>query len=395
MSIASEISRIQNNIASAYTACENKGATLPQTQNSANLANAISNIPASSASLNPTAEPNDVEFIDYDGTIRYSYSASDFANLSALPDNPTHEGLIAQGWNWTLADAKSYVANYGSLNIGQMYITDDGVTRLYIYVSEERKKVGLTFQQSVKRGVEVDWGDRSAIGTWTGTSTPITNYHTYSKGGIYVIKLKPLNSCVLTIGGGTSQCCISAGYGVINTPYTNMLSKVEIGENTVIGQYAFCLCYNLKEITIPQHIQTINNNTFAQCTSLSNIIIPKLVTNIGNQVFSGCYSLSFLIIPNNIATIGTYAFNNCYSLTKFVVSKDVANIPASAFTNCCCMKIYDFSQHTQVPTLANTNAFTNIPNDCQIIVPDDLYDTWIAATNWSTYASKIVKASEV
>lgn len=49
MSIASEISRINQNVANAYTACSNKGATLPQAQNSANLATTISNIPSSSS----------------------------------------------------------------------------------------------------------------------------------------------------------------------------------------------------------------------------------------------------------------------------------------------------------------------------------------------------------
>ena len=58
------------------------------------------------------------------------------------------------------------------------------------------------------------------------------------------------------------------------------------------------------------------------------------------------------------------------------------------------MAFYDFSQHTAVPTLSNTGVFTSIQSDCKIVVPDALYDTWIAATNWSTYSSKIVKASE-
>ena len=40
---------------------------------------------------------NDVIFYDYDGTVVASYSAADFANLSAMPANPTHEGLTAQG----------------------------------------------------------------------------------------------------------------------------------------------------------------------------------------------------------------------------------------------------------------------------------------------------------
>jgi hypothetical protein len=58
------------------------------------------------------------------------------------------------------------------------------------------------------------------------------------------------------------------------------------------------------------------------------------------------------------------------------------------------MAYYDFSTHTSVPTLSNTNAFQNIPTDCKIIVPDNLYDTWIAATNWSTYSSNIIKKSD-
>lgn len=44
MTIASEITRIKNNIASAYTALSDKGATMPATQDSANLANCVDSI---------------------------------------------------------------------------------------------------------------------------------------------------------------------------------------------------------------------------------------------------------------------------------------------------------------------------------------------------------------
>lgn len=46
MTIASEITRIQNNIAGAYTALSAKGATLPTNQNSANLATTVASVPA-------------------------------------------------------------------------------------------------------------------------------------------------------------------------------------------------------------------------------------------------------------------------------------------------------------------------------------------------------------
>ena len=44
MSITSEITRIQTNIANAYDAAEAKGATLPTTKNSENLSNTIASI---------------------------------------------------------------------------------------------------------------------------------------------------------------------------------------------------------------------------------------------------------------------------------------------------------------------------------------------------------------
>lgn len=49
MTIASEITRINGNISAAYTAADAKGATMPATENSANLATCIASIPSASS----------------------------------------------------------------------------------------------------------------------------------------------------------------------------------------------------------------------------------------------------------------------------------------------------------------------------------------------------------
>ena len=46
MSVKSEIDRIAGNVADAYTAVEEQGGELPETQNSANLPEAIRSIPS-------------------------------------------------------------------------------------------------------------------------------------------------------------------------------------------------------------------------------------------------------------------------------------------------------------------------------------------------------------
>ena len=51
MTIASEIQRIRTNIEDAYTACTNKGAVIPEVQNSANLATCINSIVGEGAGL--------------------------------------------------------------------------------------------------------------------------------------------------------------------------------------------------------------------------------------------------------------------------------------------------------------------------------------------------------
>ena len=269
-----------------------------------------------------SASVSDVNFLDYDGTILYSYTKEQFLALSAMPELPTREGLVCQGWNWDLNDAKEYVTDYGMLNIGTMYVTDDGDTRLYIRIATEgRMTVPLRWSQTVENGVGIDWGDGSAIQTFTGTGNKDTT-HTYAKHGDYVIRLKVASGCTLGLGDGSSSYCVMGSTSSNGKVYCNMLQKAEIGTR---------------------------------------------VTSIGGYAFSNCQSLASVSIPSGVTSIGSGAFSNCRG-----------------------MAIYDFTKHTSVPTLSNSNAFQNIPSDCVIKVPESLLEEWKAATNWSNYANKIV-----
>ena len=68
------------------------------------------------------------------------------------------------------------------------------------------------------------------------------------------------------------------------------------------------------------------------------------------------------------------------------------------FAYCYGLKTFDFRRSTSVPTLSDVNAFYNTPEVKEIVVPDDLYDDWIAATNWNSTTNQIkesiVTASE-
>ena len=383
--------------------------------------------------------PGDITFYDYDGTIVTSWTLEELATKTALPDYPSHEGLICQGWNWSLADLKT---TNRKMNVGAMYITDDGKTRVYIRLEEGRTSPMLGVCPNGT--VTVDWGDGTTPDTLTGTSTSTVKWtpnHAYAASGDYVIKLTVDGTMGFYGSSSSNQYSAilrySSGSDGRNIVYQNSVQKIEIGSSvTSISNYAFYTCYSLASITIPDGVTSVRNYAFYYCRSLASITIPDGVTSIGSSVFQNCYSLASVTIPDGVTRISGFAFQNCYSLASITIPDGVTSISnytfytcyslasitipdgvtsisdyafyycyslasitipdgvtsisSSAFQNCYGVAFYDFSNHTSVPTLSNTNAFTGIPEDCQIRVPASLVDTWKAATNWSTYADHIV-----
>ena len=356
-----------------------------------------------------STSPKDVNFYDYDGTIVASYSLSEAQSLTALPDGPTHSGLTFQGWNHTLEKVKAFTR---PMNVGAMYITDDGKTRLHIRIAAEgRMTVPLYISQTVANGVTIDWGDGSATQTLAGTGN-VNTTHTYASIGDYVITLDPVDGCTLGFGTGASSYCVLGSTNNTDKVYSNMLQGVQVGIGvtsisdsafnncsslasiiipdsvTSIGSSAFQSGSSLASIIIPDSVTSIGGYAFSNCSSLASIIIPDSVTSIGGYAFSNCYSLASIVIPDSVTSIGGYAFSNCYSLASITIPNSVTSIGSSVFTGCYGMAEYHLKPATP-PTLSNTNAFQNIPSDCIIYVPQGCLEAYQNTTNWTTYASKI------
>ncbi len=352
--------------------------------------------------------PNDVNFLDYDGTIVASYSSADFANLSALPANPVHNGLTAQGWNWTLADAKAQVLLSKCLDIGQIYNTSDGKTRIYISLTDPAKlSPTLYYSQTVASSVSIDWGDGSAATVQTGTGNKNAT-HTYVACGDYVITLT-VSSGILGIGNGsTSTPIISSSVG--GSSYKNAVKKVEVGSGVDIKASAFYQLYSMRSVTIPNTVTSIGNNVFYGCGALATIIVPsgctslgqyayrynyaarhiclpKSVTTFSTNVFEADNSATRIILSGNITAITASLFNLNYGATKVYIPATVTSIAASAFGSCTGLAEIHFKPTTP-PTVANSNAWTGLPTNCKIYVPTGKLSAYTGASNYpssSTY----------
>ena len=119
-----------------------------------------------------------------------------------------------------------------------------------------------------------------------------------------------------------------------------------------------------------------------------DVIIPNGTTTIKAYTFSGCTNLKSVTIPDTVISIGNTAFSWCSNLASITIPKSVTNIGSYAFTNCGCL-VYDFSDHTNIPSLVDTTAFNAINASAKIIVPGLKYFTWITATNWADYKDNI------
>ena len=323
-----------------------------------NLASAVVNVPTSSGgSTADVSKP--VRFLDYDGTVVQSYTAEEFAALEAMPENPDHSGdeipLTAQGWNWSLADAKAYVAKYGALDVGQTYITTDGKTHIKIYIDPStpanRRSITLMWWQSVGNGVTIDWGDRTSPET-NSNRFGVRLDHTYIESGWFDLTLTVVDGTISFYG--SAQASVVGGFTGAYYYRRTFVRQVRLGDKlapSAIDNYAFYCCYALANITVPNGITSIGNSAFGDCRSLSSIALPNGIVSTGSSFVSKCYALSSIALPNSLTTIGNGGFDNCYMLHRIILPDNISAVSNTMFQNCCNLR-----------QITLTESVTNIDN---------------------------------
>ena len=386
----SNVTVTPDKLAEGYTALDASGALITGTASGGG--GVLVNVP-----------PNDVTFYDYDGTIVYSYTASQFLNLDSLPANPNHtaEGLTAEGWSYNLVDAQDYVEVYGRLNIGQMYSTTDYKTHIHIRLEQGRTSPSLTLVYC-DIPIEVDWGDGSLpdiLDTGEFGETVSTPIHYYASPGLYTIK----------IGGGFrfgSSLWISRSYKYAITSINmdnNYGTGYEAIESSVfedlinlksitlpniialIGEYAFMNTKSLQGITLPRHIYEIQQSAFYG-SGIKSICL-SLGPEYGESVFSGSNIFSFSFPPIGIDTIPTGMFDGCKNLTSITIPEYVYECGENIFgsdtpngRNYSLAEIHFKGEYP--PVMINSYWYSAIPSDCIIYVPTGCLENYIYETNY-------------
>ena len=390
------------------------------------------------------AEIDDVTFIDYDGTILYSYSKSDFLALSAMPPNPSHAGLTAQGWNWTLAQAQAFITLNDSLCIGQNYKTVDGKTHIIADIDEFSVGLELRIRMytSVKSGVTVDWGDGSTSVPTGNADTATYVNHTYQSIGTYEITITA-TSGTYRLGYNGSNSSIFHYNSAATRATAYAIKEFYVGSDcTRLHRSCTGWCRNLEKISLPTTLEKFGDSgagstgVFCNSLKLRGFVIPSTcemqtlsiaedlpalrIVSIGygsitsntvaSRVTYETRQLEMLTLPNISSFANSEVVYNSWGIKRFVAAGSYTTLYGGFFRNSGFLEkliipssvttISDYAMNsssikelhmkpTAPPTVANKRGLPN--NYGTIYVPysadHSILDAYKTATNWTDFAS--------
>lgn len=132
---------------------------------------------------------------------------------------------------------------------------------------------------------------------------------------------------------------------------------------TTVPEAMFSFCGDLKNITIPASVKSVQDDAFRRCFSLTSMNIPE-VESIGNSAFLQCWNLrGDLILSNKVKEIKDFAFDHTgFSGIKWE-GTDGCKIGGSVFHNCPLLEYVDL--HTLKAPAVNDKTLTRHDTNTQ------------------------------
>ncbi len=169
---------------------------------------------------------------------------------------------------------------------------------------------------------------------------------------------------------------VSLGQGAMSK--CDMLQSATIGKGVeVINSYMFNESKMLSDFTIPDHVTSIGSYAFAQ-TALKSVAIPDSVTLVGERLFYGCTSLTSATVGRGIKKMEDYMFSGCSTLKSVVIPENVTTIGSYAFSGCRLLSEISLPEGL---TSLGSSVFAGCESLLSLVVPDGVTGIYNSAFN--------------
>ena len=212
----------------------------------------------------------------------------------------------------------------------------------------------------------------SCQGYYYGLPGSVDDYHDDYNGKTFRLHI---NGGGIYYGAGNDKnwehagTILGKGFGGRIFQLCKGIGEVTIDNITVIPQFAFKECTNLKKVTIGGAVQNIMAGAFAD-SGIEEIVIPDSVKEIGEywlaewsdgatfryfgystssgNVFLNCQNLKRVVIGNGVENIPAYMFADCTGLEEVTIGENVRFVDNRAFYNCNdTFKVINNSKHKE------------------------------------------------
>ena len=365
MSIATEITRLQNAKADIKTSIEAKGVTVPSSAKLDTYSSYVDQISGGGSSKLPSV---------IDGSIT-TLTASDFGNITTIRGS-AFEGCTSLT-SVTMPNTITTMAT--GIGIGQGYQFQGCTNLTTVNLSTNLTNISESCFVKCSSLTSIDLSNLSEDGTsnnksigqaaFSGCSslTNITLPSTIGNNffgigcfrdciGLTSFTVPPLNASNKSVNIDFLVGC----YNITTLDLSNVTNQVsnmalQLGGAGSSATYSKLTTVIGMPTTCGKYFYRDSRYMFQYCQYITTITLPtpsETVTDCGVSMFEHS-GLTTITTPNNLKTLGNYMFNDCQSLTSVTISADVTKINQNCFSNCPLL-----TELTYQGTMANWNSIT-------------------------------------
>ena len=222
---------------------------------------------------------------------------------------------------------KSVFGEDGMKGATSRVLMSDGITYPAYYICKNQTSLAIDFTE-INKNASKSYSKVNVVrieipkGT---ISTPDAILKADSDTGFTALVTAAFPEGFTTLGGYTFKSTDKINSSLT---YVTLPSTLK-----TIGQQAFIYCNQLKELIIPDGVETISPSLAAYTTSLVKVVLPSSLKKIESLAFRSSAISCDIVIPEGCTEIQQHAFAGT-SVTSVVVPSTLEKIETSVFKDC-------------------------------------------------------------